>query len=78
MKQNDNVPAKSKTFFESLSPRGGAVLAAVIGDILADGLDSGQIAALAGFVTIIGDTLGFIAAQMDLQEDPEAPDTFTR
>lgn len=56
-------------FFESLSPKGGTVLAAVIADVLADGLDSGQIAALGAFIVLIGDSLGFIAAQMDLQSD---------
>lgn len=56
------------SLFESLSPRGGTILAALIADILADGLDSAQIAALGGFITVIGDSLAFISAQMDLHE----------
>ncbi len=56
------------TFFDGLSPKGGTILAAVIADILADGLNSNQIAALGGFITIIGDALGYISAQMTLNE----------
>jgi hypothetical protein len=76
--ESNAIQRERNTFISCLSPRGGAILAAVIADILADGLDSGQIAALAGFITIIGDSLGFISAQMDLLEDPETSDTFTR
>ncbi len=70
----NNDRAESNGFFESLSPKGGTILAALIADILADGLDSGRIASLAAFITLIGDSLGFIAAQMDLRESAESPD----
>lgn len=56
------------TFSDGLSPTGGVILAAVIANILADGLNSNQIAALGGFLTIIGDSLGYISAQMDLND----------
>jgi hypothetical protein len=55
-------------FLDSLSPKGGTILAAVIADILADGLNSDQIASLGGFITIIGDALGYISAQMELND----------
>lgn len=59
------------TFFELISPKSGAVLAALTADLLADGLNAKQIAALGGFITIIGDSLSFISSQMALQEDSE-------
>lgn len=66
----------SGTFFELIHPKSGAVLAALTADLLADGLDAKQIAALGGFITVIGDSLAFISAQMALQEnsrkEPEA------
>ena len=66
MNQGDCGQKSSSTFLDCLSPKGGVILAATIADILADGLNSNQIAALGGFITIIGDSLGYISAQMDL------------
>jgi hypothetical protein len=56
------------TIFDCLSPRCGTVLAAVIADIIADGLNSDQISVMGGFITIIGDSLGYISSQMELNE----------
>lgn len=66
MNQDDCEQKNSNTNFGCLSPKGGVILAAVLADILADGLNSNQIAALGGFITIIGDSLGYISAQMEL------------
>lgn len=68
MDSNENCREEVRTIFDCLPPRGGALLATLIADILADGLSSSQIAAIGGFITIIGDSLGYIAAQMDLNE----------
>lgn len=69
MDSTENCREDRQTIFDCASPRGGAILAAVIADILADGLNSNQIAAIGGFITIIGDSLGYISAQMALNED---------
>jgi pyruvoyl-dependent arginine decarboxylase (PvlArgDC) len=68
MDLDDSCQKESRTILDCLSPRGGTVLAAVIADIIADGLNSTEIAAIGGFITIIGDSLGYIAAQMELNE----------
>ncbi|HWQ78248.1 MAG TPA: hypothetical protein VN381_05495 [Anaerovoracaceae bacterium] len=46
-------------------------MAALVADILADGLDADQIDVLGSFITIIGDSLSFISAQMSLEEGRE-------
>jgi len=68
MNQKECGQMSSNMFPDCLSPKGGAILAALVADILADGLNSNQIAALGGFITIIGDSLGYISAQMELCE----------
>ena len=68
MNQNDCGQKNSYTLLDCLSPKDGAILAAAIADILADGLNSNQIAALGGFITIIGDSMQYISAQMELCE----------
>ncbi len=68
MDPKDTDQDASYTFLECLSPKCGTVLAAVIADILADGLDTNQIATLGGFITIIGDSLGYISAHMELTD----------
>lgn len=68
MDSEANCREEIRSILDSVPPRGGTILAAVIADILADGLDATQIAALASFITIIGDSLSYIAAQMDLNE----------
>ncbi len=68
MIQSDCGQKNNSMFLDCLPPKGGAILAAAIADILADGLNSNQIAALGGFITIIGDSLGYISAQMELCE----------
>ena len=72
MDQDDCRHQNNHTFSDCLSPKGGAILATLIADILADGLNSNQIAALGGFITIIGDSLGYISAQMDLCDSRNA------
>lgn len=72
MDQNDWEQNNRNTFLDCLTPKGGVLLAATIADILADGLNSNQIAALGGFITIIGDSLGYISAQMDLCDSKNA------
>lgn len=57
-----------RTIFDCIPPRGGAILAAVVADILADDLNVVQIAVLATFITAVGDSLGYIAAQTELNE----------
>lgn len=52
-------------FLEGLSPRAGALLATAIAEALADGFDPGQINVLGTFITVIGDSLAFIAAQAE-------------
>ena len=68
MNQDDWGQKNNNTFLDCLSPKCGTILAAVLADILADGLNSNQIAALGGFITIIGDSLGYISAQMELSD----------
>lgn len=68
MNQDDWEQSNRNTFVDCLTPKGGVILAATIADILADGLNSNQIAALGGFITIIGDSLGYISAQMELND----------
>lgn len=68
MDPKDNGQNESYTFLDCLSPKCGTVLAAVIADILADGLTSNQIAVLGGFITIIGDSLEYISAHMELSD----------
>lgn len=68
MDPNCNDQNINNVIFNCRSSRCGAVLAAVIADILAEGLNSNQIAALGSFITIIGDSLGYISAQMELCE----------
>jgi hypothetical protein len=65
---SENCREEAKTIFDCLPPRSGTILAAVIADILADGLNSNQIAAIGGFITIIGDSLQYISSQMELNE----------
>lgn len=66
MSENESGNVLSRTIFDYLSPSCGTVLAAIIADILAAGLDPVQIAVLAAFITSVGDNLGYIAAQMEL------------
>lgn len=68
MNQDDCGQKNCNMFLDCFSPKGGVILAAAIADILADGFNSNQIAALGGFITIIGDSLGYISAQMELCE----------
>jgi hypothetical protein len=68
MDPDEGAKGLGRTVFDCLSPRCGTVLAAVTADIIADGLNPTQIAAIGGFITIIGDSLGYIAAQMELNE----------
>lgn len=68
MNSNENSRKEVRTLFDCVSPGKGAILAAVIADILADGLDSVQITVLATFITAVGDSLGYIAAQTELNE----------
>ena len=68
MDPKDTGQNASHTFLDCLSPKCGTVLAAVIADILANGLTSNQIAVLGGFITIIGDSLGYISAHMELSD----------
>ena len=57
-----------RTIFDCVAPGKGAILAAILADILADGLDTTQINVLATFIIMIGDSLSYIAAQTDLNE----------
>ena len=57
-----------RTIFDCVPPKGGAISAVIIADILADGLDATQIAVLAAFITTVGDSLAYISAQMGLNE----------
>jgi hypothetical protein len=68
MDSNENCREEIRTIFDCVPPRGGTIAAAIIADILADGLNAIQIAVLATFITAVGDNLGYIAAQMDLNE----------
>ncbi len=70
MDSNENCQEEReiRTIFDCVPPRGGAILAAIIADILSDGLDAIQIAVIATFITAVGDSMGYIAAQMDLNE----------
>ena len=68
MDPDESCQKEVRTIFDCLAPSCGTVLAAVVADIIADGLSSNQIAAIGGFITIIGDSLGYISAQMELNE----------
>jgi hypothetical protein len=68
MDLNEECKEEIRTIFDCVPPRGGAIFAAIIADILADGLDPIQIAVIATFITAVGDSMGYIAAQMDLNE----------
>jgi hypothetical protein len=68
MNSNENRRKEVRSIFDCVSPGKGAILAAVIADILADGLDSVQITVLATFITAVGESLGYIAAQTELNE----------
>lgn len=68
MDSNKNCQEEIRTVFDCVPPKGGAIAAAAIADIIADGLNSNQIAAIGGFITIVGDSMGYIAAQMDLND----------
>ena len=57
-----------RSVLDCVPPRGGAILIAVIADILADGLDAVQMATLGSFITAVGDSLVYISAQMELNE----------
>ena len=57
------------TILDGLSPKCGAVLGAAIAAVLSEGLDATQVAALGGFLVIVGDAMGYIAAQMSLNEE---------
>jgi hypothetical protein len=57
-----------RSVLDCVPPRGGAILIAVIADILADGLDTVQMATLGAFITAVGDSLVYISAQMELNE----------
>jgi hypothetical protein len=65
----ENCREENRTIFDGVPPKGGVITAAIIADIIADGLNSAEIAAIGGFITIIGDSLGFISAQMSLNEE---------
>lgn len=56
-------------FLDGVSPKFGAILIGSIADILADGLNASQINVLGAFVASIGDTLSYIAAQMEFNKD---------
>lgn len=68
MDSNEECREEIRTIFDCVPPKGGAILAAIIADILADGLDSVQIALLGAFITTVGDSLVYISAQMELNE----------
>lgn len=69
MDQDEICRKEVRTIFDCVPPRCGVITAAIIADIIADGLSSTEIAAIGGFITIIGDSLGFISAQMSLNEE---------
>jgi|GEM_PF-6553268 len=56
MVDNDNTNNK-RLFLQGLSPKKGPILAAIIADILADGLTPIEIDNFANFITVIGDSM---------------------
>ena len=64
----DNNHKECGSILDGLSPKCGAILAPIIAAILAEGLNSNQIAALGSFTNSVGDALSYIAAQMQLNE----------
>ena len=69
MSANGNEGKERGSILDGLPPHCGVVLAPIIASIMAEGLDSDQIVTLGAFVNIIGDSLGYIAAQAALNED---------
>lgn len=61
------------SFVDLLNPRCGALMANAIAQILADDLNYRQMYALAGFISTIGTTLSYIAAQTLLNETINLP-----
>lgn len=65
---DDDNERNCGTILDGLSPKCGAILATTIAAILSEGLDSNQVTALGGFLVIVGDSMGYIAAQMELND----------
>ena len=69
MKTKDGDGKGRCSILDGVTPQCGSFFIPVVATILSEGLDSNQIATLGGFIAAVGDTMAYIASQMDLNDD---------
>ena len=77
MSSNNDNEFTRHIFLEGISPKFGALLISVTADILSEGLTASQINVLGTFTAAVGDTLSYIAAQMQFNQEILAADSST-
>lgn len=71
---NENADYR-RLFLKGLSPQKGTILAAIIADILTEGLSVVEITNFASFIVLIGDGMAYIASQRELNIVGEVVDS---
>ncbi|QOX64249.1 hypothetical protein FRZ06_13320 [Anoxybacterium hadale] len=72
MSVQDSDSKDCSWILEGLSPQCGVLFIPIVAIILSDGLDIDQITVLSAFLTAVADSMAYIAAQMQLNDDSDS------
>ncbi|MDF3001861.1 MAG: hypothetical protein K0Q48_1980 [Bacillota bacterium] len=75
MSVQDGDSKNCSWILEGLSPQCGVFFIPIVAIILSDGLDIDQITVLSAFLTSVADSMAYIAAQMQLNDDSDSDTT---